>query len=43
MKRMALMGLMMLLWLIGCAAADNNEPAPSNSDKPVITVYKSAS
>ena len=41
MKRMTLLGLVMLLWLTACAAADNNQPATGNSDKPTVTVYKS--
>lgn len=40
MKQMALMGLVMLLWLTGCAAA-NNPSTNTNTSKPVITVYKS--
>lgn len=41
MKQMALMGLVMLLWLTGCAAATNTPSPSTNSSKPVITVYKS--
>ena len=41
MKRLTLIGMVMLLWLTACAAANPNEPAASDSDKPVVTIYKS--
>lgn len=40
MKRLVLVGMVLLLWLTACAAA-NPKPAPANSDKPVVTIYKS--
>jgi hypothetical protein len=42
MKRITLVGMVLLLWLTACAAADPKEPATSSySDKPVVTIYKS--
>jgi len=42
MKRITLFGVLALLWLTACAAANPNEPAASaSSDKPIVTIYKS--
>ena len=41
MKQLTLIGMVMLLWLTACAAANSNEPSATDSDKPVVTVYKS--
>lgn len=43
MKRVFLLGVMVLLWLTACAAANNpNESASNDPTKPIVTVYKSA-
>ncbi len=41
MKRLTLIGMVLLVWLTACATAKSNEPVASNSDKPVVTIYKS--